>query len=87
MRCGAGASRQIQPLVGKTISLDGAPHVVVGVMPADFHFFANHDLHALASLEPRTDVFRPIAIRGEDIGWQGDYNNLCNHYQVRRIAN
>ena len=64
-------------MVGKTITLDGAPHVVVGVMPADFHFFANHDLHALASLEPATDVFRPIALRGEDIGWQGDYNFMA----------
>ncbi|MDQ2949087.1 MAG: ABC transporter permease [Acidobacteriota bacterium] len=64
-------------LVGKTIILDGASHVVVGVMPPEFHFFANHDLHALASLEARTDVFRPIAIRGEDIGWQGDYNFMA----------
>ncbi|MGI8742345.1 MAG: ABC transporter permease [Bryobacteraceae bacterium] len=64
-------------ITGKAIILDGAPHVVVGVMPADFHFFANHDLHAVVSLEPKTDVFRPIAIRGEDIGWQGDYNFMA----------
>lgn len=61
-------------IAGRTITLDGAPHVVVGVMPPDFHFFANHDLHAIASLEAKSDVFRPIAIRGEDLGWQGEYN-------------
>lgn len=64
-------------IVGRTVLLDGAPHVVAGVMPPDFHFFANHDLHALASLEARTDVFRPIAIDVQNIGWQGEYNFMA----------
>ncbi len=61
-------------IIGQTILLDGTPHVVVGVLPPTFHFFANHDLSTLATLEPKADVFRPIAIKAEDIGLMGDFN-------------
>ena len=64
-------------ILGKTILLDGAPFVVAGVMPASFHFFANHQLSALATLEPRTDVFRPLAINIEDIGMMGEFNYMA----------
>jgi predicted permease len=61
-------------VIGTKILLDGAPHTVVGVMPRTFHFFANHQLHSLASLEARTDVFRPLGVATDDIGWMGDFN-------------
>jgi predicted permease len=61
-------------VIGSKILLDGTPHTVVGVMPRTYHFFANHQLHSLASLEARTDIFRPLGVNAEDIGWMGDFN-------------
>ncbi len=61
-------------IIGKTVVLDGTPHVVVGVMPPQFRFFANHQLQGLASLEAKTDIFRPVAINVEDIGMMGEFN-------------
>ncbi len=66
-----------QAIVGRAILLGGAPHVVLGVLPPDFHFFANHDLSNLGKLEARTDIFRPIAINAENIGLMGDFNFMA----------
>lgn len=64
-------------IVGKTVLLDGIPHVVVGVMPPTYRFFANHDLHPMVGLDPQTDAFKPIAINPEKIGWGGEYNFMA----------
>ena len=61
-------------LLGKTMLLDGIPHVVVGILPPTFRFFSNRDLSARAVLEAHTDVFRPIAIDGPNIGLMGEFN-------------
>jgi putative ABC transport system permease protein len=39
-------------LVGRTIELDGEPHLVAGVMGADFEF-----------LDPRVDLWKPLVLR------------------------
>ena len=41
-------------IIGQTISLDSRPHVVVGVMPADFHSLPS-------SLVGKSDVYLPLA--------------------------
>ncbi len=64
-------------ITGKTINLGGLPHTVVGVLPPQFRFFANHQLSAVASLEPTTEIFRPIAINPEDIGLMGEFNYMA----------
>jgi putative ABC transport system permease protein len=45
-------------LLGRTISLDGAPHLVVGILPPSFHLPAA--LQGLGSLEDRQDFFQPL---------------------------
>jgi putative ABC transport system permease protein len=39
-------------IVGKSLTLDGTPHTVVGVMPAGFGFPSEQDVWSLASLDP-----------------------------------
>ncbi len=58
-------------LVGRTISLDGVPYAVVGVLPADFRDpFAG-----------KVDVYTPWDVRGDDWGWAGDHN----YFSVGRL--
>ena len=64
-------------ITGKTINLGGLPHTVVGVLPPQFRFFSNHQLSTIASLEPNTEIFRPIAINVEDIGLMGEFNYMA----------
>jgi len=60
-------------IVNRTLSLDGNPHVIVGVMPAGFLFPAGKQLHPQVELGPRIDVWKPMAftpseLAPEDIG-------------------
>ncbi len=52
------------------ILLNGIPHVIVGILPPDFHFPRNDDLGPLAQLGKNTEVFRPM--EPVDYGWGGD---------------
>jgi predicted permease len=59
-----GANREI---VNRTISLDGQPHLVVGVMPAGFLFPVAKQLHPMVELGPRIDVWKPAAFTQTDL--------------------
>jgi predicted permease len=48
-------------IINRTVSLDGQPHVVVGVMPKGFLFPTGKQLHPQIELGPRIDVWRPAA--------------------------
>ncbi len=61
-------------LVGRTISLDGHPYVVVGILPPDFRFPRHEQLGALSTLAARTDVFKPLGLEPWEISSPGDYN-------------
>ena len=61
-------------ITGKSINLGGVQHTIVGVLPPHFRFFANNQLSSIASLEPNTEIFRPVAINFKDIGPMGDFN-------------
>jgi putative ABC transport system permease protein len=45
-------------LVGRTITLDGEPHVVIGILAPTFHF--PKDIGSAASFGPRIDFFKPL---------------------------
>ena len=51
-------------VIGQTLSLDGMPHTVVGVLPPDYR----------DPFEQRVEVYVPWSIKGEDWGWAGDHN-------------
>jgi predicted permease len=66
-------------MVGGSLILDGARYQVVGVMPAGFLFPTGQELHPLAPLPARDDLWKPIAFsdaetRQED-GW--DYGVMA----------
>ncbi|HTQ87159.1 MAG TPA: ABC transporter permease [Candidatus Solibacter sp.] len=59
-------------LIGRAITLDGAPWTVVGVLPADFHFPKSEV--GLVSFPRSADVFRPLAFKRDEIDWFGQFN-------------
>ena len=62
-------------IVGKKITLEGGPHVVVGVLPAAFHFPNGNQLDRLMPLPEKTEIFRPLALDvKKDPEMEGNFN-------------
>jgi len=53
--------------INRTLSLDGQPHVVVGVMPGSFLFPTGKQLHPQIELGPRIDIWKPAAFDRDDL--------------------
>jgi putative ABC transport system permease protein len=61
-------------IVGKKITLEGSPHVVVGVLPAAFHFPNGHQLDSLIAFSEKTEIFRPLALDLQKGDMEGNFN-------------
>jgi predicted permease len=61
-------------VVGHTIDLDGQPYTVVGVLKSDFHFPRTNELSPFVTLPERTDIFRPLVIRYQEVRPMGNFN-------------
>ncbi len=61
-------------MVGRTISIDGVAHQVVGVLPASFHFPKLSDLYPLTIVQDRPQIWKPIALRPEELTLGGGFN-------------
>ncbi|WP_321476713.1 ABC transporter permease [uncultured Paludibaculum sp.] len=61
-------------LVGRTITLDGLPHTVVGVLPASFRFPKGAKWGALEGLPTELDLLRPEFINRADISPMAEFN-------------
>jgi putative ABC transport system permease protein len=61
-------------IVGRAISIDGAAHQVVGVLPASFHFPKLSDLYPLTIVQDRPQIWKPIALRPEELTLAGGFN-------------
>jgi len=64
-------------IVGKKITVEGRPHVVVGVLPASFHFASGNQLDRLITLPETTEIFRPLALDSKDGDIEGNFNYLA----------
>jgi putative ABC transport system permease protein len=61
-------------VVGRTISLDGVPYNIVGVLPASFHFPKLSELFPIAIVQDRPEIWKPMALRPEEMRAMGDFN-------------
>ena len=61
-------------MVGRTISIDGVAHQVVGVLPASFHFPKLSHLYPLTIVQDRPQIWKPIALRPEELTLGGGFN-------------
>jgi predicted permease len=61
-------------ITSRTILLDGRPHAIVGVMPADLLFPVGRQFDRHITFGPRVDIWKPMAFtKGEREG-EGDFN-------------
>ena len=61
-------------IVGRSITLDGKPFQVVGVLPASFRFPKGAQLGALTEFPPRTDYFKPLGLDPEQFSPIGEFD-------------
>lgn len=55
-------------IAGKPVSINGAPHTVIGVLPPDFDFPRGAEWRAFSPLAGRTEVWLPLRFRPRDDG-------------------
>ena len=63
-------------LVGRTISLDGAPYTVIGILPEDFALPAGDALGAQTGLPRDIAVFKPLALSPRESRTPGEFDYL-----------
>jgi putative ABC transport system permease protein len=63
--------------IGKHILLDGNTFEIIGVLPENFHFPKLSQLFAMTVAEERPDIWKPFAIRTDELDDQGDFNFAC----------
>ena len=54
-------------IINSSLSLDGQPHLVIGVMPSGFLFPTSKQLHPQIELGPRIDVWTPAAFSPDEL--------------------
>ena len=64
-------------LVGRAIQLNGAAYQVAGVLPPDFHFPKLNQLYALPVPADRPEIWKPFALRDDELEPVGDFNYVC----------
>jgi putative ABC transport system permease protein len=60
--------------IGRTITLDGEAHEIVGVLPGDGRIVVPRALGALVRIPPVVDVFRPAAFTAPELESRGDFD-------------
>jgi len=61
-------------LLGRTIMLDGSPHLVIGVTPAAFALPRGNELGDIVKLPPRTDAFVPLGLTPHELASPGAFD-------------
>ena len=69
-----GADRGI---VGRTITLNGLPYTVVGVLAPDFRFPKIADLFAMTIYEGRPQIWKPLALTKDEATQSENFSFVC----------
>ena len=64
-------------VVGRKILLDGHPYQVIGVLSSDFHFPKLSQLYAMTVAEERPELWKPFALKQDELDDMGDFNYAC----------
>jgi putative ABC transport system permease protein len=61
-------------MLGRSITLDGKPFQVVGILPASFRFPKGAQFGALTEFHPRTDYFKPLGLDPKQFSPLGEFD-------------
>jgi predicted permease len=61
-------------VIGKPIQLDGEPHIVVGVLRADFRFPSGDQAGPLNQFPKHAEIFKPMGFNWAQLGRVGQFN-------------
>jgi predicted permease len=64
-------------IIGQSLRLDGQPHQIIGVLPANFRFPLSGLLTSYDAETPAVDVFKPLAFRARPLNSQYNYAVLA----------
>ncbi|HLY20209.1 MAG TPA: ABC transporter permease [Bryobacteraceae bacterium] len=64
-------------VVGRKVVLDGHPYAIVGVLSASFHFPKLTHLFAMTVPEERPELWKPFAVKPDELDTMGDFNYAC----------
>jgi hypothetical protein len=64
-------------IVGRKILLDGRPYEVVGVLSSTFHVPKLSQLYAMTISAERPELWKPFAVRPDELEPLGDFNFAC----------
>jgi putative ABC transport system permease protein len=72
--------------IGKPLCIDGEPHIVVGVLRADFHFPSGEQLGPLNQFPKRAEIFKPMGFNWAKLSRVGQFN-FASLVRLRSGAN
>ena len=64
-------------VIGRKIILDGHPYEIVGVLQRGFHFPKLNQLYAMTIAEERPQIWKPFALRDDELELLGDFDYAC----------
>jgi predicted permease len=63
-----------ETLVGRSMTLDGKPFQVVGILPSSFRFPRGAELGAMVEFSSRADYFTPLGLDPKQFSWLGEFD-------------
>ncbi len=64
-------------VIGRKITLDGQSYAIVGVLRPGLHFPKLSQLYAMTISEQRPQLWKPFALRDDELDEMGDFNFAC----------
>src|SRR5262249_16163719 len=64
-------------VIGRNITLDGKSYEIIGVLRAGLHFPKLSQLYAMTVSEERPQLWKPFALRHDELEEMGDFNFGC----------
>jgi predicted permease len=64
-------------ILGRKIILDGKPYEIIGVLRPGLHFPKLSQLYAMTISEDRPQLWKPFAVRDDELDEMGDFNFAC----------